>query len=289
LEVSRTQVFQDPEQGWALVEALIRDNLDLGRPDRVSLIFERKVTKATPSEFHTRVLREGIQPIIRIRYKHSALKQYLKDGRALRTEMVFNNTLDFGVLRGLKNFARLVEMGYHFNDRLLEQEQISQDCFLSLQEMRELSRSTLMEDGQRASALRFADPRLMAVLEVLACHAYIPKEIGNRSLRGAVAQRLEGVLDSYSSAQMTYDLRRLRLKGLIERFGNSHRYHLTDLGVRVVTFFTKLYHRLFAPGLAALLPDQAFPSDLADALNRVAEVLQSWSDQAFSLPVLSEF
>lgn len=288
LEVSRTQVFQDPEQGWALVEALIRDNLDLGRPDRVSLIFERKVTKATPSEFHTRVLREGIQPIIRIRYKHSALKQYLKDGRALRTEMVFNNTQDFGILRGLKNFARLVEMGYHFNDRLLEQEQISQDCFLSLQEMRKLGQSSLMEDGQRASALRFADPRIMAVLEVLACHAYIPKEIGNRSLRTAVAQRLEGVLDRYSSAQMTYDLRRLRLKGLIERIGNSHRYHLTDLGIKVVTFFTKLYHRLFAPGLAALLPDQSFPSDLANALNRVAEVLQSWTDQAFGLPVLSE-
>jgi len=288
LEVSRTQVFQDPEQGWALFEALIRDNLDLGRPDRVSLIFERKVTKATPSEFHTRVLREGIQPIIRIKYKHSALKQYLKDGRALRTEMVFNNTMDFGVLRGLKNFARLVEMGHHFNDRLLEQEQISQDCFLSLQQMRELSQSTLREDGQRASALRFADPRLMAVLEVLACHAYIPKEIGNRSLRGAVAQRLEGVLDRYSSAQMTYDLRRLRLKGLIARTGKSHCYHLTDLGIRVVTFFTKLYHRLFAPGLAALLPDQAFPSDLANALSRVAEVLQSWTDQAFALPVLSE-
>ena len=62
MEVSRTQVFADPEQGWALVEALIRDNLDLGRPDRVSLIFERKVTKRTPSEFHTRVLREGVQP-----------------------------------------------------------------------------------------------------------------------------------------------------------------------------------------------------------------------------------
>jgi hypothetical protein len=288
LEVSRTQVFQDPEQGWALVEALIRDNLDLGRPDRVSLIFERKVTKATPSEFHTRVLREGVQPIMRIRYKHSALKQYLKDGRALRTEMVFNNTQDFGIPRGLKNFPRLVEMGYHFNERLLEQEQISQDCFLSLQEMRKLGQSSRMEDGQRASALRFADPRLMAVLEVLACHAYIPKEIGNRSLRGAVAQRLEGVLEPYSSAQMTYDLRRLRLKGLIERIGNSHRYRLTELGIRVVTFFTKLYHRLFAPGLAALLPDQAFPSDLAIALNRVVEVLHAWTDQAFGLPVLSE-
>lgn len=288
LEVSRTQVFQDPEQGWALVEALIRDNLDLGRPDRVSLIFERKVTKATPSEFHTRILREGIQPIIRIHYKHSALKQYLKDGRALRTEMVFNNTLDFGILRGVQHFAELVQLGCQFNDRLLEQEQISQDCFLSLQEMRKLGQSSLLENGQRASALRFADPRTMAVLEVLACHAYIPKEIGNSSLRGAVAQRLEGVLDAYSSAQMTYDLRRLRLKGLIERIDNSHRYHLTVLGMKVVTFFTKLYHRLFAPGLAAMLPDQTFPSDLANALKQVAEVLQSWSDEAFALPVLTK-
>ncbi|MCP4360942.1 MAG: hypothetical protein GY796_23285, partial [Chloroflexi bacterium] len=94
MEVSRTQVFPDPEQGRALVECLIRDNLDLGRPDRVSLLFDRRVTKRTPSEFHTRVLREGVLPSIRIRYKHSVLKQYLKDGRALRTEMMFNNPYD---------------------------------------------------------------------------------------------------------------------------------------------------------------------------------------------------
>lgn len=75
MEVSRTQVFFDSEQGRALMECLIRDNLDLGRPDRVSLIFDRRVTKRTPSEFHTRVLREGVLPSIRIRYQHSALKQ----------------------------------------------------------------------------------------------------------------------------------------------------------------------------------------------------------------------
>ena len=288
LEVSRTQVFQDPQQGWALVEALIRDNLDLGRPERVSLIFERKVTKATPSEFHTRVLREGVQPIIRIRYKHSALKQYLKDGRALRTEMVFNNTQDFGVQRGLKNFPRLVELGYQFNDRLLAQEQISQDCFIPLQEMRRLSQSTLTDDGQRASALHFADPRIMAVLEVLACQAFIPKEIANRTLREAVAQRLEGQFEMYSSAQITYDLRRLRLKGLIKRVDHSHRYLLTDLGIKVVTFFTKLYHRLFAPGLAAMLPDPSSSSDLAAALNQVVEILNSLTEQAFFVPVAAQ-
>jgi predicted MarR family transcription regulator len=124
----------------------------------------------------------------------------------------------------------------------------------------------------------------MALLEVLAAQAYIIKQISNRSLRNIVAQRL-GI--TYSSAQMSYDLRRLRIKGLIERIGNSYRYRLTDLGLRVVTFFTKLYHRLFCPGLAALLPEQDYPSDLALALNSVAQVLHDWTEDAFLVPVLS--
>jgi hypothetical protein len=288
MEVSRTQVFADPEQGWALVETLIRDNLDLGRPDRVSLIFERKVTKRTPSEFHTRVLRAGVQPTIRIHYKHSALKQYLKDGRALRTEMMFNNSQDFGFTRGLKNFTYLFELGCCFNRRLLDQEQISQDSFLSLQEMRQLGQSTVLEDGQRASAVRFGDQRTMAVLAALAGQTFIPTEIGNRTLRSVVAQLLQAAPRAYTSAQMTYDLRRLRLKGLLERIGHSHHYRLTALGIRVVTFFTRLDARIFRPGLAATVPNQARPSPLAQALDRVAEIIQSWIDEAFLVPVMSE-
>ena len=286
MEVSRTQVFADPEQGWALVEGLIRDNLDLGRPDRVSLIFERQVTKRTPSEFHTRVLREGVQPAVRIHYKHSALKQYLKDGRALRTEMMFNNTQDFGFKRGLQNFTSLFVLGCQFNCRLLEQEQIGQDCFLPIQEVQRLGQSTLAENGQRASALRFGDRRTVAVLAALACQAFIPTEIGNRTLRPVVTQFLGQSAPAYSSAQMTYDLRRLRLKGLIERIGHSHRYGLTVLGIKVVAFFTRLYERVFRPGLAALIAEQKWPSDLAQALNRVAEIVRSWTDNAFLAPAM---
>ena len=285
IEISRTQVFADPEQGRALVEDLIRDNLDLGRPDRVSLIFERRVTKRTPSEFHTRVIREGVLPSIRIRYKHSALKQYLKDGYALRTEMMINNPKDFGVNRGLTNFSTLVELGRQFNRRLLEQERISQDCFVPLDEIRRLGQPTL-EEGQRASALRFGDKRVMALLAALARFAYIPGEVTNKTLRQSVAQLLGVPPEAYSSAKMSYDLRRLRLKGLIERLPRSHRYVLTTLGIRVVIFFTKLYERLFRPGLAALVPEQPQPPDLAQALNTVTNVIQSWVDAA-SLPTVA--
>jgi len=285
MEVSRTQVFADPEQGWALVEALIRDNLDLGRPDRVSLIFSRQVTKRTPSEFHTRVLREGVQPTLRIHYKHSALKQYLKDCRALRTEMMFNNTKDFGFTRGLQNFTALFELGCQFNRRLLEQEQISEDSFLPIQQLQELGQSTQTADGQRASALRFGDRRTMALLGALACQTFIPTPIGNRTLRPLVAQLLGETPDAYSTAQMTYDLRRLRLKGLIERVDQSHRYRLTTLGLKVATFFTRLYERVFRPGLAALPADQTWPSDLAQALSKVVEIIQGRLNEAFMVPV----
>ena len=189
----------------------------------MSLIFGRQVTQRTPGEFHTRVLREGVQPTVRLHYKHSALKQYLKQGRALRTEMMFNNTQDFGFTRGLPNFSALFELGGQFNRRLLEPEQISQDCFLPLQELRQLGQSTVLENGQRASALRFGDRRTMALLGALACQTYVPTPLGNRILRPVVAQLLGESPEAYSTAQMTYDLRRLRLKGLIERMGRSHR------------------------------------------------------------------
>ncbi|MBI4331295.1 MAG: hypothetical protein HY673_08450 [Chloroflexi bacterium] len=281
LEVSRTQVFVDPEQGRALVETLIRDNLDLGRPDRVSLIFDRQVTKRTPSEFHTQVIQYGVMPSIRIRYKHSVLKQYLKEGRALRTEMMINNASDFNMKRSLKHFPKLVAAGRAFNDRLLEQEHLSQDCFVPLGEIRRLGQSTLSHDGHRASALRFGDQRVMAVMSALSNFSHIQRGLSNKPLREQVAQLLNLPASEYSSAQMSYDLRRLRLKNLISRIPNSHTYALTELGTKVAVFFTKLYNRLFQPGLAALVPDQLFPSKLAQALTTVSDLIQSSLNEVF--------
>ena len=280
LEVSRTQIFIDPAQGRALVETIICDNLDLGRPDRDSLLFERRVTKATPSEFYTRVDQYGVLPCIRIKYKHSALKQYFKDGRGLRTEMMFNNMADFGFNKGLQNFADIVAFGYKCNDRLLAQLHLSQDCFVPLDEVRQMGQPSRLDNDQRASALRFGDQRVMALMAALARHAHIISEMTNKSLRERVAQLLGVDPAQYTSAKMSYDLRRLRLKGLIERLPHSHAYRLTELGVKTAIFFTKLHQRLFAPGLSALLPDQLYPSPLAQALTAVAEQIQALIETA---------
>ena len=285
MEVSRTQVFIDPEQGRALVECLIRDNLDLGRPDRVSLIFDRQVTKRTPSEFHTRVLREGVLPSIRIGYKHSALKQYLKDGRALRTEMMFNNPYDFGCQRSLaNNFDRLWQLGRQINNRLLAQETIDQDCFLPWEQLRHLQQSTLTQEGQRASALHFGQPRTTALLAALVYCAHRPDQVRNKTLRPLVAHFLGVSEADYTAAQASYDLRRLRLKGLLERLPRSQAYQFTPLGTRTAVFLTKLYERLFRPGLTATLSQQSFPSDLAQALATVTAVIDTWLGKAAFTP-----
>ncbi len=285
LEVSRTQIFADAEQGRALVEALIRENLDLGRPDRVSLIFDRRVTKRTPSEFHTRVLREGVLPSIRIRYKHSVLKQYLKDGRGLRTEMMFNNSYDFGIKRGLNNFSQLVSLGHKLNGRLLEQEQISEDNFLPLQKIRRLGTSFLTTDGQRASALHFEDQRIMAIFAALARFALIPGELTNRTLRTAVAQFMAVSPEQYKSSQMTYDLRRLRLNGIIERISSTQRYRLTSFGRKVVLFFTLLHERIFRPGMAAIVSTMPHSSELAQAFNSLDLAILNKMQLAHITPV----
>ena len=69
-----------------LFEEVIRENLDIGRPSQVQLIFDRKINKRTPGRFRTRVITDGVVPSLHVDYKHSRIKQYHKEGRALRTE-----------------------------------------------------------------------------------------------------------------------------------------------------------------------------------------------------------
>ena len=99
VEVSRTLVFDAPRQGRAFFEALVVDNLDVGRPDRVEVIFGRKIRSTTTGTFATRVVTRGVDVTVNAFYRHSRIKQYLKDGKALRIETVINSPDDLGVKR----------------------------------------------------------------------------------------------------------------------------------------------------------------------------------------------
>ena len=250
-EFSRTQVFDRPLSGRHLFEEIIRENIDLGRPSKVSLIFQRRITKRTPGTFHTRVVTQGVIPSLHVSYKSTKIKQYFKEERALRTETTINNTRDFGIGRLLKNLPDLRAIGFAANRRLLEVETISQDCTLAEGVLEQLTKPQIVED-QRVPALRFDDVRVMALLQVLCLFLVLPEGFRNATMRQWMAQALGISTEKYSAGRMTYDLRRLRLHGLIARIPHTHRYRVTDFGTRVALFFTKVHSRILRPGLSQL-------------------------------------
>ncbi|MFZ5851129.1 MAG: hypothetical protein ACOYY2_07035 [Actinomycetota bacterium] len=274
VEVSRTIVFDAPRHGRAFFEALVADNLDLGRPDHVELIFGRQVRATTTGPFATRVVTRGVDVTVNPYYKHSRIKQYLKDGRALRIETVVNSPTDLGVLRPLEHLDELQAKARDVNRRLLDTERVGQGCVLASPAFARVA-SPSLEGGQRAPALRFGDPRVMALVGALMISLNAVTGFTNRSLRAQVAG-LPGVGDSISQA--SYDLRRLRLKGQIVRLPHSNTYVLTPDGVRVAVFYTKLHDRLLRPLLAAHAPPA--PLDLRQALRTIDRHVANYVQQA---------
>src|SRR5262247_4073818 len=165
-EFSLTQVLDHPVTGRVFFEQVIRENLDIGRPSQVSLVFNRKINRRTPGRFRTRIITEGVVPSVHVDYKKSRIKHYQKEGEALRTETTINDTRDFGIGRRIKNLAELRKIGFAANRRLLDVERIGQDCFIGEAAFQDMQKPATV-DEQRAAALRFADPRIQALLHVL--------------------------------------------------------------------------------------------------------------------------
>jgi hypothetical protein len=270
MEVSLTQIFDRPLRGREFFEEIIRDNLDLGRPDRVQLIFDRVVTKKTPGEFRTRVIQDGVHPSLHIDYKNFDLKQYFKEGRGCRTEGTFRNPNDFGVNKGLSNLPYLQKIGREINRRLLEVERVSHNSGLSGDSIQRVVQPTVTNDGEKAPALKFGQPRVMALFLALTLFQQLIDGFRNRDLRAQVADLLGVTGEQYTASQMSYDLRRLRLKGLIFRPPKTHRYFLTPYGWKIARLFTRLEARVFRPAVAMFTSNDAvLPFPLRASLNRV--------------------
>jgi hypothetical protein len=282
MEVSLTQIFDRPLQGRRFFEEIIRDNLDLGRPDRVQLVFDRVVSRRTPGEFRTRVIQDGVHPSLHISYKNFDLKQYFKEGRGCRTEGTFRNPNGFGVNKGLSNLPYLQQIGRHINRRLLEVERVSHNSGLSGDSIQRVVQPTVNDDGEKAPALKFGQPRVMALFVALTLFQHLIDGFHNRDLRGLVADLLGVTTEQYTASQMTYDLRRLRLKGLIFRPPRTHRYFVTPYGWKVARLFARLEARVFRPAIAMFTGNDAvLPFPLRVSLNRVAAQLDELIYQAF--------
>ncbi|HXZ72323.1 MAG TPA: hypothetical protein VEH31_15835 [Streptosporangiaceae bacterium] len=269
VEVSRTLVFAAPRHARAFFEALVADNLDLGRPEHVELLFKRSPRGRKPKDpaggvFKTAIDRSNQGVTINAFWRHSRVKQYLKDGRALRIETVVDSPDDLGCQRRLHNLPELQARARAINTRLLETEKVGQGCVFDSPAFARISQPTLTGDGRRAPGLRFGDPRVMALAGALANTLCAVTGITSKSLRALMA----GLLGTaYTTNQASYDLARLARNGLITRIPHRNLYTLTGDGLRFAIFYTKVHDRVLRPLLAGDQPQA--PPPLRDALRTI--------------------
>ena len=170
VEISRTIVFDAPRHARGFFEALVADNLDIGRPHNVEIIFGRRVRRDTWGTFRTAIdRRDNGGVIVNVFYKHSRIKQYLKDGKAMRIETVVNAPRDLGCNARLPNLDELQAKARAANRRILETERAGQGTVLASPAFERIAHPSVDAEGRRTPALRFGDPRVMALAGAL-CH-----------------------------------------------------------------------------------------------------------------------
>ena len=266
-ETSRTLVFDDDVHARAFFEALLCENMDLGRPENVELLFRRGQRLGRPTlppargGFKTKIDRYCNLVTLNVFYRNSRLKQYLKDGVALRIETVVNDPRDLRCNRQLQNLPELQDKARAINARLLETETAGQGTALVSPVIERITRPTLTGEGRKAPALRFGDLRVQALAGAIAAMLFTVTGITNKTLRGLMTGLLHR---PYSMNQASYDLSRLARNGLIQRVPCRNRYTLTRDGLLFAHFYTKVYNHVLRPLMAPDRPNA--PPELAAAL-----------------------
>jgi len=266
-ETSRTLVFDDDVHARAFFEALLCENMDLGRPENVELLFRRGQRLGRPTlppargGFKTKIDRYCDLVTLNVFYRNSRLKQYLKDGVALRIETVVNDPRDLRCNRQLQNLPELQDKARAINARLLETETVGQGTALVSPVIERITRPTVTDGGRKAPALRFGDLRVQALAGAIAAMLFTVTGITNKTLRGLMTGLLHR---PYSMNQASYDLSRLARNGLIQRVPCRNHYTLTRDGLLFAHFYTKVYDHVLRPLMAPDRPNA--PPELAAAL-----------------------
>ena len=243
----------------------------------MNLVFGRMIRQRgkyrTPGTFRTQVITNGACPYLYLFYRKTQVKQYLKEGRALRTETTFNQPRDLGIGKELTNLAALAEAGYAANRRLLDAECISHDPAAGAAALEMLTSPVISSTCTRVPGMRFPDPRVQALLGACCALALRPAGFTSRDLRHLLAPQLGRAPEDMSGGQISYDLRRLRAHQIIERIPHSRSYQLTPGGLSTALFFTRLTRRVIIPALADLAgagPPPGSPLRQADRAYKTA-------------------
>ena len=274
VETSRTLVFDDDcPCPRVLRGAAVREHGPGPPGERRAAVPPRPAARppdhpAAGGGFKTKIDRYCNLVTLNVFYKNSRLKQYLKDGVALRIETVINAPGDLGCNRQLRNLPELQAKARAINARLLHTETAGQGTALVSPVIERITRPTLTGEGRKAPALRFGDLRVQALAGAIAAMLFTVTGITNRSLRALMTGLLHR---PYSMNQASYDLSRLARNGLISRVPGRNRYTLTRDGLLFACFYTRVYDHVLRPLMAPDRPNA--PPELAAALDTLDQLV----------------
>jgi hypothetical protein len=243
-------------------ERLLDANRTIGQPNKITVIFGRKVTRQYRGKLQTVI--EDIHlpnPVIRSHYGNGFIKQYVRDHLLLRTEAATNNVNDYGVKKAVENLPKLRARLASINDNYLNIQQDILETFVDRGQLRQLAAPSLLPNGKRIPGLKLDHPRQIALMHALVRFAHVAagNTFSTAELLGPTVEALGCNPIEYTLASLRYDLSKLRAKGLVEKLPHSRRYRLLPQGYSVCLVFLKLFERIYAPLAAGLL--RPFRSD----------------------------
>jgi hypothetical protein len=239
-----------------LGERLLDANRTIGQPNKITVIFGRRITKHYRGKLQTEIADMDLpNPVIRSHYGNGFIKQYVRDHLILRTEPASNNVNDYGVNKSVQNLPVLRNALSAIADNYLNVQQDILETFIDRGQLRKLAEPTITPAGKRIPGLKLDHPRQLALMHALVRFAHIAagNTFTTAELHPRVIEALGGPADCYTLAALRYDLSKLRAKGLVAKLPNSRRYQLLPNGYSICLVFLKLFERVYAPLTAGLL------------------------------------
>jgi hypothetical protein len=270
-----------------LGERLLDANRNLGRPDKLTVIFGRRVSRRYQGKLQTEIedLHLG-NPVMRSYYKNGFAKHYVRDYDVLRIEAASNNVYtDYGINKAVENLVPLREKMQGITTRYQEVQQDILETFLDRGELRSLGQPTFLPNGKRIPGLKLDHPRQLAVMSSLVrfSHVAAGDTFTTLELQAAVAEALGIAVEKCPLGGIRYELWKLRAKGLIEKLPHSRRYRLLPNGYRISLLFLKLFDKIYAPLTAGILHpyggDRAITQERLHQLDKLYQTVTSALDQ----------
>ena len=250
-----------------LGERLLDANRTIGQPNKISVIFGRRISKHHRGKLQTEIEDMNLpNPVIRSHYRNGFIKQYVRDHLILRTEAASNNVHDYGVNKSVQNLPALRNALSAINDNYLNVQQDILETFIDRGHLRRLAEPTITPTGKRIPGLRLDHPRQLALMHALVRFANVASGNGftTAEIHPHVIKALGCPPDCYTLASLRYDLSKLRAKGLVTKLPSSRRYQLLPQGYSICLVFLKLFERVYAPLTAGLLSPVSADAKLPD-------------------------